>query len=112
MVGLTVLTFLIALVAGVVFIAPLVALGYDIESTPILVGTTAAGQLCMFGVGYLYYRYRALSVRVALPSFRDLGYATGGVVAAITAAVVLSIVLTTVCRHSGLDAVDNRPPRE
>lgn len=95
MVGLTALTFVIALVAGVVFIAPLIALGYDIESTPILVGATAAGQLCMFGVGYLYYRYRALSVRVALPSFRELGYATGGVVAAIAAAVVLSIVLTT-----------------
>jgi membrane protease YdiL (CAAX protease family) len=95
LVGLTLLTFVIALVAGVVFIGPLIALGYDIESTPILVGATAAGQLGMFGVGYLYYRYRDLSVPVALPSLRELGYATAGVVAAIAAAVVLSVVLTT-----------------
>ena len=95
LVGLTVLTFVIALLAGVVFIAPLVALGYDIESTPILVGATAAGQLCMFGVGYLYYRYRDLSVPVALPSLRELGYAAVGVVAAIAAAVVLSMLLTS-----------------
>ena len=95
LVGLTLLTFVIALVAGVVFIGPLIALGYDIQSTPILVGATAAGQLGMFGVGYLYYRYRDLSVPVALPSLRELGYATAGVVAAIAAAVVLSVVLTT-----------------
>jgi hypothetical protein len=43
----------IALLAGVVL---LVVLGYDIQSTPILVGATAAGQLCMFGIGYLYYK--------------------------------------------------------
>jgi hypothetical protein len=95
MFGLTVLTFGIALVGGVVFIAPLLALGYDIESTPILVGATAAGQLGMFGVGYLYYRYRDLSVPVTLPSLRELGYVVGGVVAAIAAAVVLSMLLTT-----------------
>lgn len=93
--GLTVLTFGIALVAGVVFIAPLVALGYDIESTSILVGATAAGQFGMFGVGYLYYRYRDLSVPIALPSPRELGYTVVGVGAAIAAAVALSVALTT-----------------
>ncbi|ELZ88300.1 CPBP family intramembrane glutamic endopeptidase [Haloferax sulfurifontis] len=95
LVGLTVLTFVIALLAGVVFIVPLVALGYDIQSTPILIGATAASQLCMFGVGYLYYRFRDLTVPVALPSVRELGYVAGGVVAAITAAVVLSMLLTS-----------------
>jgi hypothetical protein len=95
LVGLTLLTFVIALVAGVVFIGPLIALGYDVQSTPILVGATAAGQLGMFGVGYLYYRYRDLSVPMALPSLRELGYAAAGVVAAIATAVVLSVVLTT-----------------
>jgi membrane protease YdiL (CAAX protease family) len=94
LVGLTLLTFVISLVAGVVFIAPLIALGYDIESTPILVGATAAGQLGMFGVGYLYYRVRDLTVPVTLPSLRELGYVAGGVVAAIAAAVVLSVLLT------------------
>lgn len=93
--GLTILTFVIALLAGVVFIVPLVALGYDIESTSILVGATAVGQLCMFGVGYLYYRYRDLSVLIALPSLRELGYAVVGVVAAIAVAVVLSVALMT-----------------
>ncbi|WP_237718911.1 hypothetical protein [Halogranum rubrum] len=70
-------------------------LGYDIQSTPILVGATAASQLCMFGVGYLYYRFRDLTVPVALPSVRELGYVAGGVVVAITAAVVLSMLLTS-----------------
>ncbi|SEP31280.1 hypothetical protein SAMN04487948_1446 [Halogranum amylolyticum] len=95
MLGLTVLTFVIALVAGVVFIAPLIALGYDIETTSILVGATAVGQLGMFGVGYLYYRYRDLSVPITLPSLRELGYVVVGVVAAIAAAVILSVALTT-----------------
>jgi hypothetical protein len=93
--GLTLLTFVIALVAGVVFIVPLVALGYDIESTWILVGATGVSQLCMFGVGYLYYRSRDLSVPVDVPSLREVGYVVGGVVAAIATAVVLSILLTS-----------------
>lgn len=93
--GLTLLTFVIALVAGVVFIVPLVSLGYDIESTWILVGATGVSQLCMFGVGYLYYRYRDLSVPVDVPSLWEVGYVAGGVVAAIATAVVLSLLFTS-----------------
>jgi hypothetical protein len=95
LVALTVLVFGIALVAGIVFVVPLVALGYDIQSTLVLVGATGAGQLGMFGVGYLYLRYRDLSVPLAVPSFRDLGYATAGVIAAIVTVTVLSLVLST-----------------
>ena len=91
--GLTVLLFGIALVAGVVFIVPLLAFGYDIQSTPILVAATGISQLSMFGLGYLYLRYRDLSVPVAVPSLRELGYVVGGVVAAIATAVILSMSL-------------------
>jgi len=93
-VALTVLIFGISLVAGVVFIAPLIALGYTTESTPILVGATAVGQLSMFAVAYIYYRYRDISLSAALPSLRELGYVAGGVVSAIGTAVVVSIILT------------------
>lgn len=93
-VTLTVLIFGISIVAGVVFIAPLIALGYNIESTPILVGATAVGQLSMFAVAYIYYRYRDISLSAALPSLRELGYVAGGVVTAIGTAVVVSIILT------------------
>ena len=66
--GLTVAIFLVSLVAGVAFVVPLLVLGYGIETTLVLVGSTAVGQAAMFGVGYAYRRYRAVSIPVSLPS--------------------------------------------
>ncbi|MFC6824980.1 CPBP family intramembrane glutamic endopeptidase [Halopelagius fulvigenes] len=94
MVGLAVLTFIVALVAGVVFIVPLIILGYDIQNTAVLVGLTAAGQLGMFALGYVYLRYRDLSVPIATPSLSTLGYAIGGMVLALIVATSLSVVLS------------------
>lgn len=93
-VSLTLLAFVIALVAGAVFIVPLVVLGYDIQTTFTLVGSTAAGQVGMFGVGYVYARYRDIPIPLRTPSRSDLGYVVGGVIIALIAAVGLSVILS------------------
>lgn len=41
--GLTVLAFVVSLVAGVAFIVPAFVLGYDVASTAVLLGAMAAG---------------------------------------------------------------------
>jgi membrane protease YdiL (CAAX protease family) len=93
--ALTVGIFVVAIVAGVVFIVPLVALGYGIETTFVLVGSTAVGQLAMFALGYGYRRYRSVSVPVAVPSLRQVGFVVGGVIAAVMLAIGLSLLLAT-----------------
>lgn len=94
LVGLTVVAFLVSLVAGVAFIVPMFALGYELEATPVLLGATAAGQLAFLGVGYAYARFRDVAVTVRRPSLRELGIAAVGTVVALTLAVALSIVLS------------------
>lgn len=93
--ALTVGIFVVAIVAGVVFIVPLVALGYGIETTFVLVGSTAVGQLAMFALGYGYRRYRSVSVPVAVPSLRQVGFVVSGVIAAVMLAIGLSLLLAT-----------------
>ena len=90
---LTALVFVVSLVAGVVFLVPLVVLGYDVGSTLVLVGATGAGQLGMLALGYAYYRYRDLTVPIRAPSTSALGYAAVGVVVAIVVAVGVSLAL-------------------
>ncbi|WP_336000233.1 CPBP family intramembrane glutamic endopeptidase [Halorientalis halophila] len=94
LVGLTVAAFLVSLIAGVAFIVPMFVLGYGIETTLVLVGSTAAGQVAFLGVGYAYSRLRDISVAIARPSGRQLLVALGGTVAALVVATVLSVVLT------------------
>jgi hypothetical protein len=94
-VALTVGIFVVSLVAGVVFIVPLVALGYGIETTFVLVGSTAVGQLAMFALGYGYRHYRSVSVPVAVPSVRQVGFVVVGVIAAVMLAIGLSLLLAT-----------------
>lgn len=92
-VGLTALAFVVSLVAGVAFIVPVVVLGYDVQTTLVLVGSTAAGQLAMFGLGYWYRRRRDVAVPVRTPSRGALVYAAAAVVVALVVAVGLSLVL-------------------
>lgn len=94
LVGLTVVAFLVSLVAGVAFIVPMFVLGYGIETTVVLVGSTAAGQVAFLGVGYVYSRLRDVSVAITRPSGRELLVALGGTVAALAVATVLSVLLT------------------
>jgi membrane protease YdiL (CAAX protease family) len=94
LVGLTVVAFLVSLIAGVAFIVPMFVLGYGIETTVVLVGATAAGQVAFLVVGYAYSRLRDVSVAIAPPSGRQLLVALGGTVAALLVAIVLSVLLT------------------
>ena len=72
---------------------PLVVLGYGVQTTLVFVGSTAAGQLGMLVLGYLYLRYRDLSVPVRTPTAATLGYVVAGTVAALVTAVGLSLAL-------------------
>ncbi len=90
---LTVLVFVVATVAGIAFIVPLVALGYGIQTTPVLVGATAVSQLAMFALGYWYCRRRDLRVPLSVPTLPESGYVLGGVVLALVVAVGLSALL-------------------
>lgn len=92
-IGLTVGAFVVSLLAGVAFIVPLVALGYDIAATWILLGSTAIGQVAFLGIGYAYVRARDVAVGVGRPSRRDSLAVLGGTVLAIAVAVALSAVL-------------------
>ncbi|QLC35028.1 CPBP family intramembrane metalloprotease (plasmid) [Halarchaeum sp. CBA1220] len=93
-VGLTLAALLVSLLVGVVFLVPLFVLGYDVQSTGVLLASTAAGQLGFLAVGYGYVRRRGVPVRLAAPSRRDALVAAGGVVAAVALAVALSALLS------------------
>jgi hypothetical protein len=92
---LTVASFVLATLAGIAFIVPMVALGYDIQTTVVLVGATAVGQVAMFGLGYGYVRYRDFSVPITRPTRSEIKYIIGGVLVALVAAVGLSALLST-----------------
>lgn len=91
--GVTAIAVVVSVVAGVAFIVPTIALGYDVGTTWVLVGATAAGQVGFLAVGYGFVRRRGVAVGLALPSRRDLLYVAGGVLAALVAAAALSSVL-------------------
>lgn len=91
--GVTALAAVISAVAGIAFLVPTIALGYDVGETWVLVGATAAGQAGFLAVGYGFVRRRDVDVTVSVPSRRDLLYVLGGTVAALLAAVALSSVL-------------------
>ncbi len=108
----TALAFVVSLVAGVAFIVPLVVLGYGVQTTLVLVGSTAAGQLGMLALGYLYLRYRDLSVPVRTPTAASLGYVVAGVVVALVTAVGLSLALAALNLLPGSvigDAAETNP---
>lgn len=90
---LTVVALVVAVLAGVVFIVPAVVLGYGIETTFVLVGATAAGQVGFLVVGYVYVRYRDVTVPVEKPSRSDAQHIVVGTVGALVLAVALSYIL-------------------
>ena len=93
-IGLTILALVIGLVAGVVFIVPLVVFDYGIETRPVLVAGLVGAQLGFLIAGVVYVRYREVPVRVELPSRSDWRYIAGGLAVALVAAVALSFVLS------------------
>ena len=92
--GLTVLAFLVSLVAGVAFIVPMVVLGYDVAATGVLLGATAVGQVAFLLVAYAYVRFRDVAVPVTIPDQSDLVAIGTGTVGALVVATGLSVLLT------------------
>ncbi|WP_204366166.1 CPBP family intramembrane glutamic endopeptidase [Halosimplex carlsbadense] len=90
---LTVASFLVTLAAGIAFLIPLFILEVNVESTPAFVGLTAVGQVGFLAFGYAVARYRGMSIPIAVPSLRQVGYAAAATVAALASAVGLSVVL-------------------
>lgn len=91
--ALTTGAFVGSLVVGVAFLIPVIALGYDLEATPVLVGATVVGQLGFFAVGYLYVRNRPVRISLSRPTLRSLGYVVAGTVVALTVATgLLSLI--------------------
>jgi hypothetical protein len=94
LVGLTAVAFLVSIIAGVAFLVPMLVLGYGIETTGVLLGSTAVGQVAFLLVGYAYARVRDVTVAISRPSLREAGIALGGTLVAIALAIALSIVLS------------------
>lgn len=94
LVGLLVTAFVVSLLAGVAFIVPLFALGYGVETSLVVLGSTAVGQAAFLLVAYAYVRVRDVRVPVAVPSGPDLLAVGGGTLLAIVVATGLSVVLT------------------
>lgn len=92
-IGLTVLALLASLVGGIALVVPVVILGLDVESVPVFVALTAAGQVGFLVVAYAYARFADVTVPVSVPGARDLGYVVVGIVLALAVAVTLSLVL-------------------
>lgn len=85
---------LISVVFGIVFTVPLILFGTNIESPTAFLALAAVGQVAFLLVGYAYARSRG-GVSIRWPTRRDVRYAVAGLVGALVAAVVLSVVVTT-----------------
>lgn len=91
--GLTILALLLSALVGVLFAVPLFVLGFDFESTVVLITLLLGGQMGFFATGYLYAHRFDLEVRIVRPSRRDLSYAGGGTVVALVFATVMGAVM-------------------
>lgn len=92
-IGLTILALVIGILAGVIFIVPLIIFDYGVEARPVVIAGLVGAQLGFLIAGYLYIRYRDVPVRIEIPSSSDLAYIGGGLVVALVAAISLSYAL-------------------
>jgi uncharacterized protein len=92
-IGLTLLALLLSAIVGLIFAIPLFVLGFEFESTAVLITLLLGGQLGFFGAGYLYVRRYGLPVNIARPNRGDLSYAVGGTIGALVFATVAGVVM-------------------
>lgn len=92
-IGLMVLALILSTVVGGIFAIPLFALGFDFDSTIMLVTLLLGGQLGFFAAGYLYARRYGLPIHLTRPDRRDLAYTLGGTIGALVFATGMSLVL-------------------
>lgn len=92
-IGLTLAAVLVSLVGGVALTVPLLFADVDIQSTPVFLALTVAGQLGFVVVAYAYARRHGLRIPIELPDLRGIGYALGGTVGALVIISALSLVV-------------------
>ena len=91
--GLLLTGLVASLAVGIVFTVPLLLSGTDIQRPGPFLLLTAVGQGAFLVVGFVYVR-RYGDVTVRRPSRRDLRYIGGGLLAALVAAIGLSVVVS------------------
>lgn len=94
-VGITLLAFLASVFIGVIFLFPLLALGYSIDSILVLLGVAILGQVGFLIVAYFYINLQDVNVPIGMPSRSDLKLLGVGTVIALITAVGLSQVLSS-----------------
>lgn len=92
-IGLTIAALITSAFGGLALLLPLFVLAIEIENAALFLGVTVAGQLGFAAVAYAYARYRGTRIPITRPSAREVGYALGGVVAALVVVQVLGMVL-------------------
>jgi len=93
-IGITLLAFIASVFVGVVFLIPLLGLGYGLDSMLVILGVAVLGQVGFLVVAYLYIRSREIKVPIDIPSKSDLKYLSVGTISALLTAAVLSRILS------------------
>lgn len=92
-VGLTGVAILVSILGGVAFVVPVLVLGFDLQTTFVLLGSTAAGQLGLLVVAAAYIRHRGMQIHVSIPSRTGVWQIVGWTTFTLVVAILVSIVL-------------------
>lgn len=93
-VAVTLVAVVVSLVGGAAAVVPVLVFELDVESAPVFLGLTVAGQLGFAAVGYAFARRYDRDIPVTVPSGRELGIAVGGTLLAVGVAAILSAVVS------------------
>lgn len=94
-VGVTLAALAVSLVGGVALVVPVLVFELSIESAPVFLALTVAGQLGFLVVGYAYARRYDRRIPVDLPTGREVGIGVGGALLAVVVAAALSAVVSS-----------------
>jgi len=92
-IGITLLALLISVIVGVMFLIPMLIMGFDIQTTSVIVGIAIIGQLGFLFVAIFYIRKRNIPVPIEMPSLSDTIHIAGGILLTLITAAALSQLL-------------------
>lgn len=111
-VGLTGLAFIVSLMLGVALIVPLIIMGFSLDSTLVLSGSTILGQIGFLLVAILFIRYKKIELPFDIPSRSNLKYIGGGIVLTIVTAIgllQLQSILDLMSKSAIQDMAESNP---
>ncbi len=91
--GITILAFIISVILGVMFFIPIGLMGFDIETTSVIVGIAIIGQLGFLLVAIFYILVKKIQVPIKMPSRSDTIHIVGGIFLTLMTAAALSQLL-------------------